>query len=104
MDYYIRTDIDKMRATASEIEKYVSEARALLDDANDQVFHRLPIAWQGADLNMFEAKWKVINDSASANEKMLYALESYSRYLLFAAEVYETAQRKAALSAGMLPS
>ena len=104
MDYYIRTDIDKMRATASEIEKYVSEARALLDDANNQVFHHLPSVWQGADYSMFKAKWNVINDSASANEKMLYALESYSRYLLFAAEVYETAQRKAALSAGMLPS
>ena len=103
MDYYIRTDIEKMRATASEIEKYVSEARALLDDATFQVHHRLPVAWQGADFNLFKAKWCVNVDSASANEKMLYALESYARYLNFAAQVYETAQKKAAFSASQLP-
>ncbi len=103
MEYYIKTDTNKLKSTASAIEKYISETRSQMESATSRVNNNLLASWQGTDYEQFKYKWAGLNDESSANSRMLKELESYARYLRFVAETYEDAQENAVCRANKLP-
>ena len=103
MGNYIRTNTELLDSTAAAVEKYVSDTKKLMKASTTRVNTNLALCWQGKDYDSFKTKWDCLNKNGSVNTKMLYAMESYGRYLRFASKLYGVAQEKAASRASSLP-
>lgn len=99
---YIKVDYSKFETTAKAIDNYVSNTKRKMAGANDAV-NFLAGSWQGADFNKFKVQWNKVSAGDSTYIQMMKALESYAKYLRFAAQKYKSAQTEAINRANSLP-
>lgn len=99
---YIKVDHSKFEAAATAIDNYVRLMRSKMQSAQKEV-DNLGSKWQGADYIQFKSQWQKDVGNGSVNEEMLKAMESYAKYLRYAANKYKEAQSKAVNRANGLP-
>lgn len=99
---YIKVDHSKFEKAASEVDSYVGTLKTKMQSANSEV-NNLSQSWQGSDYNVFAKEWDKVDNEDSTYTKMVKALESYSKYLRYAASKYKTAQQEALKRANNLP-
>ena len=99
---YIKVDHSKFEAAASEIETYVSSMKNKMRSANGEI-NTLSANWIGSDFTQFKVQWDKVTNNDSTYYQMIKALESYAKYLRFAAQKYKEAQSKAVNRANGLP-
>lgn len=99
---YIKVDHSKFEAAASAIDTYVSNARKKMNNANGYV-NDLSAGWQGDDFSQFKAQWDKVTNNDSTYTQMIKSLESYAKFLRFAASKYKDAQANAINRANSLP-
>ena len=98
----IKVDCSKFEAAAAALEDYARLMRDKMQSAQNEV-EGLGAKWQGPDYAQFKDQWEKDMGSGSVNEEMLKAVESYAKYLRYAAGKYKDAQTKALNRAGRLP-
>lgn len=99
---YIKVDHSKFESAASAIDSYVTLMKNKMRSAQGEVT-TLSTSWQGADFNQFKSQWDKVTNNDSTYSQMIKALESYSKYLRYAAGKYKEAQSKAVNRANGLP-
>ncbi len=99
---YLRVDYSKFEVAASAIDSYVSSMKNKMRSAGGEV-NTLSASWQGSDFNQFKSQWDKVTDNDSTYNQMIKSLESYTKYLRFAAQKYKEAQSKAVNRANGLP-
>ena len=99
---YIRVDHSKLESAASAIDNYVASMRSKMSGADHEV-SAIFANWQGSDYTQFEAKWNAVTDNDSTYSQMLQSLESYAKYLRYAASKYKSTQSDAVNRANSLP-
>ena len=99
---YIKVDHSKLEATAVEVENYVSFLKDKMKNVQGEGA-ALSSSWQGSDFSHFKSQLDQLDDADSTHTQMIKALESYAKYLRYAAEKYKNAQSKAINAANSLP-
>lgn len=99
---YIRVDHSKFEAAASAIDTYVASMKNKMRSAGSEVT-TLSANWQGSDFTQFKAQWDKVTNNDSTYYQMIKSLESYAKYLRYAAQKYKEAQSKAVNRANSLP-
>ena len=99
---YIKVNHSKFESTANAVDKYVTLMKNKMRNAQNEVA-TLSSTWQGTDYTQFKAAFDRVDNGDSTHVQMLKALESYSKYLRFAAEKYKKAQTDAVNRANNLP-
>lgn len=99
---YIRTDHAKLEASAKVIERYSADMKANMKRAQSEI-HALGAQWSGSDFSQFKVKWDSLVSADSVYLNMQKALDSYAKYLRYAAAQYKDAQIKAVNRANALP-
>ena len=99
---YINVDHSKFEQAAKAIDTYVREARIKMRSSSN-VVHDLAATWQGKDASEFQNQWNRLDDSDSTFSKMIKDLESYAKFLRYAAKKYKDAQSNAVNRANGLP-
>ena len=99
---YIKVDHSKLENAASAVETYVTLMKGKMASANGEVT-TLSSSWQGSDFNQFKVQWDKVTNDSSTYSKMLKSMESYAKYLRYAAGKYKEAQSKAVNRANSLP-
>lgn len=99
---YIRVEHDKFEASARAIDAYVASLKQRIGAAQGEV-NALSAQWQGEDAAQFQKQWEMVTAADATYTQMVKALESYARYLRYAAVKYKDAQAKAVDRAGRLP-
>ena len=99
---YLRVDHSKFEAAASAIDTYVTSMKNKMRSAGGEV-NTLSANWQGSDFTQFKAQWDKVTNNDSTYSQMIKSLESYAKYLRFAAQKYKEAQSKAVNRANGLP-
>ena len=99
---YIKVDHSKFESAAVAIDDYLTLMKNKMNNVQGEIA-LLESTWQGADFNQFRTEFNKVDDSDSTHTKMVKSLESYSRYLRYAAEKYKNAQSKAINRANGLP-
>lgn len=101
-DYYIKVDHSKFEAAATAVDNYVALMKNKMRGAQDEVTE-LSSSWQGSDYTQFKAKFDSVDNNDSTHTQMVKSLESYAKYLRYAANKYKDAQAKAVNRANDLP-
>ena len=99
---YIKVDHSKFESTASAVDNYVILMKNKMRNAQGEVA-ALSLSWQGSDFTQFRTEFDKVDNNDSAHAQMVKALESYARYLRYAANKYKGAQAKAVNRANGLP-
>ena len=99
---YIKVDHSKFEGAASAIDDYVSLMRNKMGSAQGDI-KTLAYSWQGSDFNQFKFEFDKLDNNNSVHSQMIKAMQSYSKYLRFAASKYKEAQINAINRANRLP-
>lgn len=99
---YINVDHSKFEDAASAIDTYVNSMKHKMTRAQFEVTY-LTNSWQGSDSLQFKTQFDKVDDDDSTHKKMIKALDSYAKYLRFAANKYKDAQARAVNRANGLP-
>lgn len=99
---YIRVDHSKFSGAANEVDAYIKQLKTKMNRADDEV-NNMSHFWSGSDYLQFKHQWDRVTNGESTYLEMVNALESYSKYLRYAAEKYKDAQTKAVNRADRLP-
>ena len=100
---YIKVNHSEFETAASAIDSFVNDTmKKQMNNAEKEV-DGLAASWQGRDYMQFKSQWSKVTGSDSSYTKMLKALESYSKFLRYAAKQYKEAQARAVNRANGLP-
>ncbi len=99
---YIKVDHSKFEKAATEVDNYVNLMKDKMKNAQGEVT-TLSASWQGSDFNQFRQEFNKLDDGDSVHTQMVKSLESYSKYLRYAANKYKEVQSKAVNRANGLP-
>jgi len=99
---YIKVDHSKFSAASGAIDTYITQIRNTMNSAEEEV-KGLENHWQGTDYAQFHTQWEAVANKESTYNGMVKSLESYSKFLKYAAEKYKDAQTKAINRANSLP-
>ena len=99
---YIKVDHSRFEDTATAVDDYVNVLKTNMRSAQNEVA-ALSASWQGSDFNQFKVQFSRVDNDDSTHVQMVKTLESYSKYLRFAANKYKDAQTKAVNRANSLP-
>lgn len=99
---YIKVDHSKFTGAANAIDSYVTQMKRKMTSANTEV-NNMSSIWQGKDFTRFKSQWNKVTDGESTYSEMIKSMESYSKFLKYAAAKYKDAQTKAINRAGGLP-
>ena len=99
---YIKVDHSKLESTATEVEEYVALLKRKMNDAQCRV-STLSSSWQGNDFAKFQEQFNQVYNEDSTYVQMIKELESYARYLRYAAEKDKKTQADAVDRARKLP-
>lgn len=99
---YIKVDHSKLESTATAIDDYVAVLENQMKGVQSEVA-TLSSSWQGPDFEQFKSQLDKVDDEDSVHANMINALESYAKYLRFAANKYKEAQTHAVNRANDLP-
>ena len=99
---YIKVDHSKFESAASAIDTYIRLMKSKMNNAGGEV-NNLAANWQGKDFAQFKTQWDKVTNNDSTYYQMIKTLESYAKYLRFAAQKYKEAQSKAVNRANGLP-
>lgn len=99
---YIKVDHSKFSGVASAVDTYVTQLRNKMNSAEGEV-NNMSSIWQGSDYTQFKSQWNKVTNGESTYSEMVKSLESYSKFLKYAAEKYKAAQTKAVNRANSLP-
>lgn len=99
---YIKVDHSKFEAAASATEKYVDLLKKSMNNVQGEVT-TLSSSWQGSDFVQFKTEFDKVDNEDSTHVQMLKSLESYAKYLRYAANKYKDAQARAVNRANGLP-
>ncbi len=100
---YIRVNHKKFEDVADAIDKYVSALKSGMLQADIDMKMVLGMGWSGADFEQFKQEWSKVDDKDSVHAQMIKSLESYAKYLRYAASEYKKAQSSAVNRANSLP-
>ena len=99
---YIKVDHSKFESAASAIEEYIALMESKMNSVQGEVTI-LSSSWQGSDFIQFKTEFDKVDNDDSTYIQMKKSLESYAKYLRFAAEKYKKAQIDAVNRANSLP-
>ena len=99
---YIKVDHSQFEAAASAVDSYVRVLKNKMSSAQGEV-NALSASWQGADFSQFRSEFDRVDNSDSTHAQLIKSLESYAKYLRYAAEKYKGAQARAVNLANNLP-
>lgn len=99
---YIKVDHSKFEAAAEEVDEYVALLKSKMRSAQGEVT-TLSSTWQGSDFVQFQTNFSRVDNDDSTHMQMVKALESYAKYLRYAAQKYKDAQARAVNRANSLP-
>lgn len=99
---YIKVNHSKLEKTATSVEHYVDSLKSNMRSAQGDV-STLASSWQGTDYTQFKAEFDKIDNNDSTHYQMVKSMESYAKYLRFAAGKYKEAQANAVNRANSLP-
>lgn len=99
---YIKVDHSKFETAASAVDDYVKIMKTKMKSAQGEVT-ALSSSWQGADYTQFRTEFDKVDNNDSTHIKMVKSLESYAKYLRYAANKYKDAQSRAVNRANLLP-
>lgn len=99
---YIKVDHSKFSGAANNVDTYITTLRTKMNSAETEV-NGMSDIWQGSDYTQFKAQWNKVTNGESTYSEMVKSLESYSKFLKYAAEKYKDAQTKAVNRANGLP-
>lgn len=99
---YIKVDHSKFESAAYAVDSYVNLMKSKMRGAQSEI-SILSSTWQGSDFAQFKTQFNKVDDADSTHAQMLKAMESYSKYLRFAANKYKEAQSRAVNRANNLP-
>lgn len=99
---YIKVDHSKFSGAACAVDTYVTQLRNKMNSAEGEV-NNMSSIWQGSDYTQFKSQWNKVTNGESTYSEMVKSLESYSKFLKYAAEKYKDAQTKAVNRANSLP-
>lgn len=99
---YIKVNHQQLENTAGVVEDYVKTLKNKMTSAQNEV-NGLSSTWKGADYMAFKSRFNEVDDSDATHTKMVKALDSYAKYLRFAAGKYKKAQSDAVNRANLLP-
>ena len=99
---YIKVDHSKFETAAVSVDNYVADMKKNMTNAEREVL-ALSSVWQGQDFNQFRSQWNKVTENDSTYTKMVRSLESYAKFLRYAANQYKNAQSKAVNRANSLP-
>lgn len=100
---YIKVDHSKFESAASAIDSYIGLMRRKMLSANAEIEYLHTGNWQGVDSSRFVEKWKRVMEDTSTYGQMIESLDSYAKFLRYAADKYKTAQTEAINRANSLP-
>ncbi len=99
---YIKVDHSKFSGTANAIDTYLTTLRNKMNSAENEV-NNLSNYWNGADFTQFKVQWSRVTNGDATYSEMVKSLESYSKFLKYAAEKYKNTQINAVNRANSLP-
>lgn len=99
---YIKVDHSKFEDAASAVDSYVTFMKNKMHSAQSEIT-ALSLSWQSSDSVQFRKEFDKLDNNDSTHIQMVKALESYSRYLRYAANKYRDAQARAVNRANGLP-
>ena len=99
---YIKVEHSKFEVAASAVDSYVSTLKNKMQSTQSEVT-ALSSTWQGSDFTQFKTEFDKVDNEDSTHTQMVMALESYAKYLRFAANKYRDAQARAVNRANSLP-
>ena len=99
---YIKVDHSKFESAASAVDDYVTLMKNKMRSVQGEVA-TLSSSWQGSDFNQFKTEFDKLDNGDSTHTQMVKALESYAKYLRFAAKKYKETQAGAINRANRLP-
>lgn len=99
---YIKVDHSKFANAANEVDSFVTTMKNKMRSANGEI-NTLSSTWQGSDFTQFKAEWDKVDNENSTHTQMVKALESYAKFLRYAASKYKDAQARAVNRANSLP-
>ena len=99
---YIKVDHSKFEGAASAVDSYVTLMKNKMRSAQREV-EILSSSWQGSDFIQFRKEFDKVDNNNSTHTQMVKAMESYAKYLRFAANKYKEAQARAINRANSLP-
>lgn len=98
----IVVDYSRLEAAASAVDAYVETMKRKMAESESAV-EGLAASWHGDDAAQFMAKWGTVSGGGSTYSNMVKSLESYAKFLRYAAAQYKNAQRRAVERASGLP-
>lgn len=99
---YIKTDYERLVKTAENVESQIAEIKKLMNNSSTAVL-KMRSGFHGADYNAFYAKWDGLLTEDSTYTTLIKRLESYAKFLRYAAEQYEYVQDQAQLRSNRIP-
>ena len=99
---YIKTECEKMVKTAENIEAQIAEIKKLMTDSTTAVLE-MGSGFRGADYDAFYSKWGSLIAEDSTYSTLIKRLESYAKFLRYAAEQYEYVQEQAQYRVNRIP-
>lgn len=99
---YIKVNHSKFESAASAVDGYVTLMKNKMRSAQGEVT-TLSSSWQGSDFTQFKTEFDKVDNEDSTHTQMVKAMESYAKYLRFAANKYKDAQADAVELANRLP-
>ena len=99
---YIKVDHSKFEGAATAVENYVKLMNNKMQSAQGEVT-TLSATWQGSDSIQFKNAFDKVDNNDSTHAQMVKSLESYAKFLRYAANKYKEAQSKAVNRANGLP-
>lgn len=98
----IKVDHSKFESAATAVDTYVTLLKNKMRSSQGEITN-LASSWQGADFTQFKTEFNKVDDADATHTQMVKALESYAKYLRFAANKYKDAQARAVNRANGLP-
>ena len=99
---YMKVNHSKFESAASAVDGYVTLMKNKMRSAQGEVT-TLSSSWQGSDFTQFKTEFDKVDNEDSTHTQMVKAMESYAKYLRFAANKYKDAQARAVNRANNLP-
>ena len=99
---YIKVDHSKFDSAASAVEEYIDFMEGRMNSVQEEIT-TLSSSWQGTDFIQFKTEYDKVDNDDSTYVQMKKSLESYAKYLRYAANKYKDAQARAVNRANNLP-
>lgn len=91
---YINVEYSKFESAAVAVDNYITTVKNKMRDIQGDV-DTLSSSWQGGDYNQFKKEFDKVDSDGSTYKQMVKAMESYARYIRYAAEEYRKAKTRA---------